>query len=154
VSYRPRVLITTINAITAQNQEGGHDLSVLEGAVAAGTYGPIENQVDDPDFQKCLEISQAAGIEWIDPADWVDGPTPWTSLLSACADLTLFKAIATKAGPNLNYGTYQEAGNTLGELKLPGTPNPYFYGAPPHADGDAPVYLYFWDPAAEDFLLQ
>jgi ABC-type branched-subunit amino acid transport system substrate-binding protein len=152
-SYRPVILATNQGALTAFIQEEGHDLSVLDGAVSASIFGPVEANVAQPGFLECREVTEAAGIEWIDPAAWVEGPRPWVSLSAACNALTLFKAIATYAGPNLNYATYQEAGNTIGEVQMPTIPDPFFYGAPPHADGDAPVYLFVWDPATKSFVL-
>jgi ABC-type branched-subunit amino acid transport system substrate-binding protein len=153
-SYRPVILSTTQNALNAFIQDEGRDLSVLEGAVAAGTFGPVEANVSQPEFQECQAVAEAAGIESVDPATWVEGPRPWVSLTAACNSLALFKAIATYAGPNLNYATYQEAGNTIGEVKIPTIADPYVFGAPPHADGDAPVYLYVWDPASKTLVPQ
>ena len=71
---------------------------------------------------ECQRVYEAAGNEYIHPDDWVEGKRPFISMGTACSYITLFEAIANRAGPNLNYATFREAGYTLGEQKQPGNP--------------------------------
>ena len=98
--------------------------------------------------------SRPSGIEWVDPKDWTEGPRPFISARIACWGLSLFQAIATRAGENLNYGTYEEAGNTIGAVQIPGYPDPFHYGPPPSADGDPPLYIWTWDPALGAYAIE
>jgi len=153
-SYRPSLVLTNYNAMNAFiNDETGRDTSVLEGSVGAGGYGPETALFEEPNMIDCVQTIKDAGIDWVDPADWTEGPRPFVSARTACWALTLFQAIATRAGENLNYGTYEEAGNTIGPVQIPGYPDPFNYGAPPSADGDPPLYIWTWDQAAGAYVL-
>lgn len=154
-SYRPRLLMTNYNAMNSFiNDETGRDTSVLEGSVGAGGYGPEQAIIDEPNMQACVQTIKDAGIEWVDPKDWTEGPRPFISARIACWGLSLFQAIATRAGENLNYGTYEEAGNTIGAVQIPGYPDPFHYGPPPSADGDPPLYIWTWDPALGAYAIE
>ncbi len=154
-SYRPQLVMTNYNAMNAFiNDETGRDTSVLEGSVGAGGYGPEEALFEEPNMKECVQTIKDAGIAWVDPADWTEGPRPFVSARTACWGLSLFQAIATRAGENLNYGTYEEAGNTIGPVQIPGYPDPFNYGPPPSADGDPPLYIWTWDQTAGAYVLQ
>ena len=147
--------MTNYNAMNAFiNDETGRDTSVLEGSVGAGGYGPEQAIIDEPNMADCVQTIKDAGIEWVDPADWTEGPRPFISARIACWSLSLFQAIATRAGENLNYGTYEEAGNTIGPVQIPGYPDPFNYGPPPSADGDPPLYIWTWDPALGAYAIE
>jgi hypothetical protein len=147
-AYRPKILSTLTGTLQAFAAEAGRDLSVLDGAVAAGEYGPNAAIYSEPDMVGCIDDYTAAGNEFISPDDWTDGPRMWVSMGYACKIMTLFDELATYAGPNLNYATFQAAGDTIGDVKLPGLPEPYFFGPPPSRDGDAPVFVFEWNPAS------
>lgn len=152
--YRPRIVSTNYQTLFSfANDEAERDLSVLEGAVTAGTFGPFSAIFSEPDMAECVDTTTAAGLDWVHPDDWVEGPRPWISLLSACRNLALFEAIATYAGPNLNYATFTEAGETIGAVAMPGYPEPFVYGPRPSLDGDQPLYIWRWDADAEDFVI-
>jgi hypothetical protein len=154
-SYRPRVIGTNSGSATTFIQDPSRDRSVLEGFVTTGTYGPQSAQMKEPDFVACADVIKAAGVEYYTIDQWSEGqPKPWVSASAACMSLRLFTAIATKAGTDLNYGTFRWAGDNLGELKMPGYPTPFFYGAPPHADGDSPVFIYDFDPTVGDLVIR
>jgi hypothetical protein len=152
-SYRPEVVGTNYGAANVFIEDPERDHSVLEGFVSTGIYGPQAAQYSEPDYLACAEIVKAAGVEYIPFEEWQDGqPKPFVSAWIACVSLSLFEAIATKAGPDLNYATYEWAGDNLGELKLPGNPEPYFFGPRPHSDGDAPVFVYDYDSATGGYV--
>jgi ABC-type branched-subunit amino acid transport system substrate-binding protein len=153
--YRPKLVMTNFNTMTPfVNDESGRDLSVLEGSVGAGSFGPEAAFFDDPAMAECAQTVQDAGLPWVDPADWTEGARPFVSARNACWALALFVAIAERAGENLNYGTFQAAGDSLGEMHMPGYPDPFTYGPPPSADGDPPMYVWAWDAAAGEYTLQ
>ncbi len=153
-SYRPRLVSTTFGALNAFIADEGRDLTVLDGSVAAGPYGPDAAIYSEPDMVRCVELAQAAGIEWVHPDDWTEGSRVWVSITTACGNIALLEAIAGYAGPNLNYATFEEAGFTIGEVKFPGNPTPYFFGPPPSADGDVPTFLYDFDPEAGEYVIR
>ena len=155
--YRPRSLFTTLNSIQAYTEDqAGRDLSVVEDAVVGGTYrSPPGEALDEPSAVDCFAIQQEAGLEIRDPAEVPEGePVQIAASSNACAMVTLFRAIAEAAGEDLSYGSFRQAGNELGDVTLPGYPDPFTYGPPPAADGDPPVYLFGWDPSEDDFVLQ
>jgi ABC-type branched-subunit amino acid transport system substrate-binding protein len=150
--YRPQLLFTNINSISAYTEDAaGRDDTVLAGSVVGGLYGGDDAfQLDS--MQACVAVLRAAGITVDDPADLEPGqPETYVSAYSACRNVALFQAIAEAAGEQLNYGTFQQAGDDLGEVTIPGYPDPFSYGAPPSADGDPPVYVFEWDPQAGEF---
>jgi hypothetical protein len=62
------------------------------------------------------------------------------------------EAIAGKAGRTLDYGTFDEAGTSLGATKIPGDPTPMHFGPTPSRDGDPAVSTFVWDPNEKDFV--
>jgi hypothetical protein len=153
--YRPQALYTRLPSIAAYYRDAaGRDLSVLDGAYAAERYGSNADRFAQPSMQDCLGVLEDAGIELTDPADLAPGdPEPHVSAFHACWHFTLFTAIAEAAGENLDYATFRQAGENLGEITIPGFPDPFQYGPPPAADGDPPAYVFAWDPDAQDFVL-
>jgi hypothetical protein len=155
--YRPQSLFTTLNSIQAYTEdEAGRDLSVVEDAVVGGLYAaPPGHALDQPSVQDCFAVQEEAGLEIREPSDVPEGePDQIASSSNACQMVTLFEAIAEAAGEDLNYGTFRQAGDELGEVTIPGYPDPFTYGPPPHADGDPPVYLFDWDPSEEQFVVR
>lgn len=70
----------------------------------------------------------------------------------ACRNLALFKAIADKAGQDLNYESFQNAGFNLGSFQDPGNAGRATYAqASPH--GAVPVRLFTYDPAVQKFVV-
>ncbi|HVN51000.1 MAG TPA: hypothetical protein VMT43_06180, partial [Acidimicrobiales bacterium] len=72
----------------------------------------------------------------------------------ACQNMTLLEAILTKAGKDLNYATFRQAGYELGTLTIPGDPAPRNYGPPPATDGSPQAHLSYWDPSTKAFVDQ
>lgn len=151
--FRPTLLFASYNELQGWiNDAAGNDLSVLEGALAAGQFGPKPDQWDEPTMQECLEILGEAGIEVPKPPAGQPPrgtPQPFVSAISACQDVYLLRAILEAAGPDLDYATFRAAGEGLGELQLPGHAKPFRYGPPPSADGDMPIHLFRFDPATK-----
>lgn len=154
--FRPQLLFSNSNSILAfAGDAAAHDLSVLDGAVAANLYGGPANTYDLPAMQDCIAIIRDAGGTVDDPADLppdTDRST-WTSVFSACNDVALLRALLEAAGPDLNYGSLVAGSDGL-EVQLPGDPEPDTYGPPPAADGDRRVYVYDWDPDQSTFVIR
>ena len=124
---------------------------MLDGALAGDLYGPAKKQYEEPGMQECLGVLEEAGVEVEDPDTVEEGEADGTAAFTACRYMTLFEALAEKAGKDLNYATFRAAAEGL-SVKIPGVPDPYTFGSPPHADGDPPVYVYEWDGANKDFV--
>jgi len=151
--YRPRLMFTEItNAEIYTGDQAPHDFSTLTGATVSGT------RIDwnEPALQECLTTVEAAipalkGKLTVDPTTLPPGtPSPQTSVQSACRNLALFKAIADKAGRDLTYETFQNAGFTLGPLQVPsfGDKGDYTRETP---HGAIKPRLFTYDPATKRF---
>lgn len=156
LDYRPQLLLTDPSSISAYaNDTAGRDLSLLDGAVAGNVYGGAQNIYDLPQMQDCISIITDAGVEVPDPASLApDQGAIYSAGLESCGLVTLLRAPLEAAGGDLNYGTLAAAVADGLEVDLPNQPEPVTYGPPPAADGDAPAYLYDWDPAVNDFVLR
>jgi hypothetical protein len=97
-------------------------------------------------------IEKATGTKILNPAELEEGdPEHFVSAFSACRYVTLFKALAEAAGKDLNYATFRAAAQEAGPIDIPGYPDPFEFGVPPHADGDPQVYRYHWNAASQGF---
>lgn len=152
--YRPKLVFTGTNSIAAfYNDSASRDLSLLQGAVAGGLYGPAQAVYDEPAMSKCLAVQKKAGVKLTPPDDVPEGkPAQYVSSFAACRTLALFRAIAEKAGKTLNYGTFDQAGTSLGAVHIPGDPTSFHFGPTPARDGNPAVTTYVWDPAKKDFV--
>ncbi|UGQ11746.1 ABC transporter substrate-binding protein [Yinghuangia sp. ASG 101] len=155
-SYRPRLLFTGFNqAATYTGDAAAHDFDgVLKDAAAL----TAATKWDEPTNQACLtdietRVPELKGKLTVDPATMPAGePTPQTSAGSACLYLTLFQAIADKAGKDLTYESFQNAGFTLGPLQLPGFVDKADYTRQtPH--GAIPMHLARYSPQQKKFVL-
>lgn len=154
-AYRPQLVFSNLNAISAFTSNDGNDFSILEGALAGAPYDLFDDFLTMGGATKeCVDNQTAAGLVLKHEADVPEGePTQAVSSLLACSQMALLEAILQKAGPDLDFGTFKAAGDSLGAIDLASYPDPMNYGAPPSADGDPKVYVYEWDTAAADFVL-
>jgi hypothetical protein len=153
--YRPQQVFTVRGVIDAYAKTAGNDLSVLTGSSTGSTFdgGNQFDTLGDP-TKECFDIQRAAGLTIKHSADVPKGdPDQFVSSNAACSQLYLLKAVLQKAGTDLNYGSFRFAGDNLGQIVLPGSPDPWTFGAPPHADGDPKIYVYNWDPAQGQFVV-
>jgi hypothetical protein len=153
-SYRPVLLQPTgIAGANSLTSVVGRDFGFLEGAHVADTYGPPQRVWEEEDMQECIAVIEEAGIEVPAPDTLEKGePTQYGSVFPACQQIALLGAILEKAGEDLDYATFDKAGTTLGEVKLPGSPDPFDYGSGLARGGQAPVSLFKWDPAKKEYL--
>jgi hypothetical protein len=156
LDYRPQLLVTDKGSIDAfTSTPGDHDLSFLDDAVGGSIDVAPPDAYDTPEMQDCLAVQEAAGYPSPDPATLpVEDQGEVAAAFVSCGNVALFRAIVEGAGEDLNYGTLEQAGEQLGELRLPGKPDPYHFGPPPATDGDPAVNLFDWDTDDETFVIR
>jgi hypothetical protein len=153
--YRPQVVLSDLNGVSAYLGNKGNDFSVLKNAISGGPFGPNDAQLAlGGPTKACMDIQRKAGLV-IKPSSTVAAgdPDQFVASALACQQMALLTAILQKAGPTLNYGTFAAAGNSLGKIVLPTAPGPWDFGAPPNADGNPTVYLFKWDPTTSTFII-
>jgi hypothetical protein len=153
LDYRPQLLFTSAVSVGAYTAGIDPDYSMFEGAV----LGSINNSVyEEEAMQECIGLLEDAGISGIvDPATLeATDPNPFISAATACTTIGLFAAIAEAAGEDLNYGSFQGAGESLGSLHLPGAEADYEYGPYPSLDGDQPMFLWDWNAEDQEFVVR
>jgi len=150
--YRPRLLFTDLGQVSAYTgDKGKHDFSTLTNAEALGLNGPWITG----GTRECVATVEAANPSLkgkiVDPSTVPAGsPQPGVSLAAACQNLKLFTAIARKAGKDLNYQTFENAGFSLGSVEIPGFGDAATYTRDtPH--GDIPARVFKYNPATHKF---
>jgi hypothetical protein len=152
-SYRPGIVATDANVFDAY-MATNPDYTVLPGLVTGG--GPSRDESwTDPTMVACVDKIRAAqpqrSIE--DPLTATpDTPNTWVSVSVVCQAMTLFEAIATKAGDTLNNDTFRAAGNSLGKIDIPGKDGASFFSDTSRS-GNPPVFLGRWDSDAEKLVI-
>jgi hypothetical protein len=151
--YHPAVRFSTMNLPVSYAAAKGSDLAPLAGAATGGLFN---GQNSFPSLggvtKECVDVIEKAGMKMI-PVDEVPKGEPRNAAAAnfTCIHLYLLKAILEKAGKNLDYGTFKAAGDSLGQVDLPFSPDPWNFGAPPKADGDPKLYVYEWNPSTKAF---
>ena len=150
--YRPENLFITTNTILAYTGDAaGRDLSVLDGALAGDLYGPTKKQYEEPGMQECLGVLERRRRGGRGSGHGRGGRGRRHRRLHRLPVHDPVRGAGQKAGKDLNYATFRAAAEGL-SVEIPGDPDPYTFGSPPHADGDPPVYVYEWDSANKDFV--
>jgi len=130
-SRMPDVLLLADGEASAQG--GGQDETLAkvkpnpyDGMVTAN--GWTDNEVwAAPSFQQCVKTYEAgSGQTVVGPADLKPDANGklvqvWEQVRDFCGDIGLFQQIATKAGPDLTNGTWRQAADSYGEIKVPDT---------------------------------
>ncbi len=153
--YRPQLIISDLFGMNAYTANKGNDFTILKDAISGGTFGPPDAQLALGGVTKaCMDVQRKAGLV-IHPSSTVKpgDPDQFVASIMACTQMSLLTAILQKAGPTLNYGTFQAAGDSLGKVDLPGFPDPWTFGAPPNADGNPKVYAFTWDTGTNAFVI-
>jgi ABC-type branched-subunit amino acid transport system substrate-binding protein len=155
-SYRPKLLFTAGNAIKAfATSAATTNFDVLNGSLVAGPYGPDQAIFDEPEMQKCVAILTAAGLKTPAPnsTSGKQSDQPYQAAFQACPDMALLKAWLNAAGTNLNYGTLDAVLKTGLKIAVPGDPVARAYGPSPANDGDPKRYIFHWDAAKKDTVI-
>jgi len=128
----PDVLLITDGFSSAQlagqdETASGAKPNPFEGMVTAD--GPSESQQWQlPAVQDCVKTYQAAtGQTVVGPDDLKPDATGkrvrvWAAIRDFCGQLSFFKQVATKAGPNLTNDTWQQAIDGFGKIQLVDSP--------------------------------
>ena len=155
-SYRPELVFSNINSATTYAAAKGADLSVMANSITGGPYGPADAQFALGGVTaQCMSIQRAAGLTIKQPSTVAAGdPNQFSASLQACQQVTLLEAILKKAGPTLNYGTFQAAGDSLTKIDLPGAPDPYSFGAAPNGDGNPHIYPFAWNASDQQYAIE
>lgn len=154
--YRPKLLFLSNVAVRSFATNGAtSDTSIIDGALAGGGYGPEQARYEEAEMQACIATLAAVGLETPAPAGFdTDDPSnqPYQAAFQACPDMALARALLEAAGETLNYATLALAidGLTVG---IPGDPTQRTFGAGSAGDGDPVAYLYRWDTALQDVVL-
>ena len=150
--YRPKLMITDASSVQAFTANAATtDTSLLEGAVQGGPYGPNQRIFDESHMQACMDKLTKAGIDIPEPDPKDSNQQGFQGPWDACTHVTLLEAILKKAGKDLNYATFRQAGEHLGKVNIPGDPTPRNYGPPPATDGRPNAYLSDWNPSTKSF---
>ncbi|WTW91950.1 ABC transporter substrate-binding protein [Streptomycetaceae bacterium NBC_01309] len=149
--WRPKLLFTVPPSPYLADR-GKHDFGILAGSVVASQVPDW----DDPAMQQCVrDVEQAVPAlagKLTDPAKVPSGqPQLAFSVSAACQTLTLFKAIADKAGPDLNHATFQQAGYSLGRVHIPGLRDDATY-SPQSTNGSIPIRPLTYDAANNTYV--
>jgi hypothetical protein len=151
-TYRPVLMFTSALVANAGTISTKVTPAVFKSALAAD----VATSFSDPANQACIQTMEAAHPslqgKLVNPVLVKSGtPSLATSVDLACAQLGLFTAIAGKAGKDLNYDTFQQAGTTLGKIHIPGySADADFTPSTPY--GDLPYSLFTFDPSNSQFV--
>lgn len=156
-TYMPRLIATDYTDLDAYtSNKAGHSNAILKDALTAGGIPPASVFWNDPGMKRCVATIQAA-----EPQATINNPitatasTPvtWTAPQTACVQVALFEDIAKAAGKTLNNETFLRGGESLTHVTLPGGGGTFDF-AGGHFDGDGPVFVYRWNPAANNLTLK
>ena len=130
--YRPQSLfIGTSNILAYTRDSAGKDLSVLDGALATDVFGPGTAEFQEDDMQKCFAVLRKAGVAVQDPGTAKEGEPDGT----AEKRLPIHVVVRSdrhegREGPQLRH--LPERWGHARRHQLPGAPDPYHFGGPPH----------------------
>ena len=156
-SYRPQLLFTEANAARSfYTSADTTDTSILEGALVGGGYGPDQARFDEPTFQECVadpvgRRRRHAGTGR-SSIPTIASNQPYQAAFQACPDIWLTKALLTRAGENLNYGTLAAAVDGLDDDD-PRRSRPSAPTARRPTTATRPAYIFKWDEATKSVVL-
>ncbi len=154
--YRPQPVITNFSNAQVYISGEGNDLSVLEGAIAFGSFDaePVWRQLGDPTKSCMEEQERVLGITFLPEEEREeDDPEYYASSTTACRYTAFAASILEAAGPELNRGTFITAAHNLGEIMLPGFPDPWYFDKD-HPDGIRPLLYFRWDAESESLVAE
>ncbi len=151
--YRPELIFSNMYGTTTLTAAAGADTSYLKGSITGGVFGPNDARLAlGGPTKACMDVQRKAGLV-IKPSSTVPKgqPDQFVASALACQQMYLLEAILQKAGPTLNYGTFQAAGDSLGKIVLPTFPDAWDFGPSPQTDGNPKVYFFKWDQTAGQY---
>lgn len=153
--YRPIQVPTDSNTVAAWIVlKDASQLSILDGAYS-GAGAPSDVWWNTAPMKECVtELQKRTGTTITSPVGYVNGsdaPQPYVSAQIVCSTMSIFTAIAKKAGKTLNNDTFLAAGHALGVFLVPGNGGDSNYTAT-DPSGAPPVYLATWDAAKKELV--
>jgi ABC-type branched-subunit amino acid transport system substrate-binding protein len=155
-TYLPRLVATNETDLSAYATNAGYSSAVLRGALTATNLPPASVWWNDPAMHRCIATIKAAEPTAIiyDPVTGTAStPHTWRAPLTACQQVALFDDIVKAAGRTLNNDTFDEGGQSLTHVTIPGGGGTYDFGGR-HHDGDGPVFVYEWSSRSHDLVLK
>ena len=151
--YRPQLIFAAALSVGTFTSGEGNDLSVMDGAIAAGPFDGVNDYESlDGVTKECVNRATAAGLDVKPQKDVPKGGSyVIASVLAACRNIGVLVAILDAAGPTLNFGTFRTAALHIGSIDIAGAPDPYTF-SPDTPDGAPLVYLWDWDPTTETMV--
>lgn len=153
--YRPIQVPTDSNTVGAWVVlKDDAQLSILNGAVT-GSGAAADVWWNTAAMKECVsELQTRMGVTFTSPVGYVNGssvPQSYVSAQIVCSTMSVFTAIAKKAGKTLNNDTFLAAGHGLGVFQVPGNGGESNYTAN-DPSGAPPVYLATWDSAKKELV--
>ncbi len=151
-TYLPRLIVPDgPDLSTIVSNKANYTDAELNGALTAGGTPPPAVEWNDPAMQRCVTTVHAAEPNAVinDPVTaTASTPVTWNAPETACQQLALFEDIVKAAGKTLNNATFNQGGESLTHVTIPGGGGIYDFG-PGHRDGDGPVTIFEWNAAAQ-----
>lgn len=152
--YRPHIVFTdNVSPVTYTGGDGS-DLSMMPGSVAVGSYDSLNvfHNFGSPTKECVASQEKRLGITIKHSAEVPKGePDYAVSSKVGCMMVALLVAVLEKAGPDLNWGTFNTAAYNLGDILLPFYDTPFTVNKD-HPDGSPSLYVFDWDADAEAFV--
>ena len=153
-SYHPQLMASNFTQ-TSTTISGGSKVNPVVVAHAVSAYTkPLVNAGKaigwaDPSLQHCVQIAKSAGVKFKSPVVAKGEDESYEAVVTACDNLALFSAIATKAGTHLTAGSFAAAADHLGPIEIPGLGMASYDKANPA--GSFPLFLYRWDGTTQQW---
>ena len=145
-SYRPQLLFTeSLGARSFWTSADTTDTTILEGSLRRRRLRPGPGTIGGG--RRSRSASPSCRPQVSTPRHprasipTIASNQPYQAGFQACPDIWLTKALLTRAGENLNYGTLDAALDGL-KVTIPGDPTERTYGPFPAADGDPNAYIF------------
>ena len=133
-------------------QQDHFDWRRIQRRVDRRRYAAARDGWNDPAMRRCVATVHAAEPDAVinDPVTAASStPVTWDAPENACQVMALFEDIVKAAGKTLNNATFNQAGESLTHITIPGGGGIYDFGGG-HRDGDGPVFVYEWNAAAKN----
>jgi ABC-type branched-subunit amino acid transport system substrate-binding protein len=155
-SYLPRLVAGSFNSLSAYVADNsGNDPEVLQGAVTGSSNPSHSVGWTDPAMKSCVALVRQAepNADINDPITaTAKTPNTWVSPTAACQNVALFVAIAKAAGTTLNDATFNQGGESLTGVLIPGFAGVALHYGPDKHDGDGAIYLSNYDTAQRNLV--
>jgi hypothetical protein len=151
-TYLPRLIVPDYSDLeTVLASKTNSATAEFNGALTAGDTPPPTVEWNDPAMRRCVATVHAAEPKAVinDPVTaGASTPVTWDAPENACQVMALFEDVVKAAGKTLNNETFNQGGQSLAHVTLPGGGGVFHFG-PGHRDGDGPVFVYEWNATSK-----